>query len=100
MGAEWNSKTDLDIARAASLKPLPEIAAQMGLGEHLLEPYGSSMAKIRLDAIQPPRSEQGNATAAPVIDALREAREARDAKTPGSIPEAAPQAREGSEISH
>ena len=43
--------SDLDIARAASLKPLPEIAAQMGLGEHLLEPYGSSVSKIRLEAI-------------------------------------------------
>ena len=46
-----NSKTDLDIARAASLKPLPEIAEQMGLGEHLLEPYGSSVSKIKLEAI-------------------------------------------------
>jgi formate--tetrahydrofolate ligase len=44
--------TDLDIARRASLKPLPDVAAQMGLGEHLLEPYGSSVAKIRLDAIE------------------------------------------------
>ena len=51
MGAEGNHKTDLDIARAASLKPLPEIAAQMGLGEHLLEPYGSSVSKIKLEAI-------------------------------------------------
>ena len=46
-----NSKTDLDIARAASLKPLPEIAELMGLGEHLLEPYGSSVSKIKLEAI-------------------------------------------------
>jgi formate--tetrahydrofolate ligase len=43
--------TDLEIARAATPKPLLEIAAQMGLGEHLLEPYGSSLAKIRLEAI-------------------------------------------------
>src|SRR5262245_37710905 len=44
--------TDLDIARRASLKPLPDVAAEMGMGEHLLEPYGSSVAKIRLDAIE------------------------------------------------
>jgi formate--tetrahydrofolate ligase len=44
--------TDLEIARAATPKPPLEIAAQMGLGEHLLEPYGSSLAKIRLDAIE------------------------------------------------
>ena len=43
--------SDLDIARRATLKPLPEIASMMGVGEHLLEPYGSSLAKIRLEAI-------------------------------------------------
>lgn len=44
--------SDLEIARAASLKPLNEIAASMGIGEHLLEPYGSSVAKIKLEAIE------------------------------------------------
>ena len=44
--------SDLDIARTASLKPLNEIAATMGIGEHLLEPYGSSVAKIKLEAIE------------------------------------------------
>jgi formate--tetrahydrofolate ligase len=43
--------TDLDIARRARLLPMPEIAAQMGIGPHLLEPYGYDVAKIRLDAI-------------------------------------------------
>ncbi|MDQ3468434.1 MAG: formate--tetrahydrofolate ligase [Actinomycetota bacterium] len=43
--------SDLAIARAATAKPLAEIAARMGIGEHLLEPYGSDLAKIRLDAI-------------------------------------------------
>ena len=43
--------SDLAIARAATAKPLPEIAAEMGIGEHLLEPYGTSLAKIRLEAI-------------------------------------------------
>ena len=43
--------TDLDIARAANPKPMADIAGQMGLGEHLLQPYGSDVAKIRLDAI-------------------------------------------------
>jgi formate--tetrahydrofolate ligase len=44
--------SDLEIARAATPKPLLEIAAQMGIGEHLLEPHGSSLAKIRLEAIE------------------------------------------------
>jgi formate--tetrahydrofolate ligase len=43
--------TDLDIARRARLLPMPEIAAKMGIGPHLLEPYGYDVAKIRLDAI-------------------------------------------------
>ncbi len=43
--------TDLDIARRAHLLPMPEIAAKMGIGPHLLEPYGYDVAKIRLDAI-------------------------------------------------
>ncbi len=43
--------SDLEIARAASAKPLSEIAAKMGIGEHLLEPYGRELAKISLEAI-------------------------------------------------
>jgi formate--tetrahydrofolate ligase len=43
--------TDLDIARRAKLKPLPDVAAEMGLAESVLEPYGEHVAKIKLDAI-------------------------------------------------
>ncbi len=43
--------SDLAIARAASTKPLPDIASAMGIGQHLLEPYGESVAKIKLEAI-------------------------------------------------
>ncbi len=42
---------DLRIARRAALKPLDEIADGMGIGEHLLEPYGEGVAKIKLEAI-------------------------------------------------
>jgi formate--tetrahydrofolate ligase len=44
--------TDLEIARAAHPKPMSEIAHKMGIGEHLLEPYGSDLAKISLDAVE------------------------------------------------
>jgi formate--tetrahydrofolate ligase len=44
--------TDLEIARRATPKPMSEIAAKMGIGEHLLQPYGSDLAKIKLDAIE------------------------------------------------
>jgi formate--tetrahydrofolate ligase len=43
--------TDLEIARQARLLPMPDIAAKMGIGPHLLEPYGYDVAKIRLEAI-------------------------------------------------
>jgi formate--tetrahydrofolate ligase len=43
--------SDLEIARGASLKPLTDIAAQMGLREGLLEAHGDDLAKIRLEAI-------------------------------------------------
>jgi formate--tetrahydrofolate ligase len=43
--------TDLEIARKARLLPMPEVAAKMGLGAHLLEPYGYDVAKIRMEAL-------------------------------------------------
>ncbi|HET8683648.1 MAG TPA: formate--tetrahydrofolate ligase [Micromonosporaceae bacterium] len=43
--------SDLDIALAAGLKPLVDIAGEMGIGGHLLEPYGDSVAKIKLAAL-------------------------------------------------
>lgn len=44
--------SDLDISRATALKPLEDVAAQLGLGAHLLEPYGRTVAKISLDALE------------------------------------------------
>src|SRR5439155_1602245 len=32
-------------------RPVPDVAADMGIGPHLLEPYGPAVAKIRLEAI-------------------------------------------------
>ncbi len=42
--------TDLDIANAATLKPIGEIAAQLGLTADDIEQYGPYKAKVRLDA--------------------------------------------------
>ena len=44
--------SNLDIARQASLKPIEDVAGEMGLGSHLLEPYGRDVMKINLDAIE------------------------------------------------
>jgi len=43
--------SDLEIARAGKLAPLTDIAAQMGIGPHLLEQHGDELAKIRLEAL-------------------------------------------------
>jgi len=43
---------NLEVARQAKLEPLEEIASGMGIGGHLLEPYGEGVAKIKLDAIE------------------------------------------------
>lgn len=43
--------SDLDISRATRLKPISEVAAGIGIGEHLLEPYGRNVAKVSLAAI-------------------------------------------------
>ena len=44
--------SDLEIARSAQLKPVDDIASQIGLGMHLLEPYGEQVMKIKLAAIE------------------------------------------------
>ncbi|MCA3323419.1 MAG: formate--tetrahydrofolate ligase [Roseomonas sp.] len=44
--------TDLDIARAATLKPIAEIAQRAGIPADALEPYGKYKAKIGLDFIR------------------------------------------------
>jgi formate--tetrahydrofolate ligase len=43
--------SDLEISRSAELRPVSAVAADLGIGEHLLEPYGHAVAKISLDAI-------------------------------------------------
>ena len=43
--------TDLEIARAATLRPIDEVAADMGIPSDSVEHYGKQMAKISLDAI-------------------------------------------------
>lgn len=44
--------SDLEIAQAASLAPLTDIAAQLGLDSEVLEPYGRHVAKVDL-AVMP-----------------------------------------------
>jgi formate--tetrahydrofolate ligase len=43
--------SDLAIAKGATLHPLVDVAAGMGIGPHLITPYGREVAKIELAAI-------------------------------------------------
>lgn len=43
---------DIDIARAATLRPLGEIAERIGLRSEELIPYGPTKAKVHLDALK------------------------------------------------
>jgi len=45
-------KSDIEIARAARLRPIHEIAAGLGLGTEDLDLYGDTKAKVRAAAIQ------------------------------------------------
>ncbi|HSQ96030.1 MAG TPA: formate--tetrahydrofolate ligase [Croceibacterium sp.] len=44
--------TDIEIARAAKMKPITEIGARLGIPEDALEPYGRTKAKIAMDWIK------------------------------------------------
>ena len=41
----------IEIARRATLRPITEVAAQMGIAPALLEPYGDHVAKVHLHAV-------------------------------------------------
>jgi len=44
--------TDIQIAQAATLRPISEIAARLGLDEADIEPYGRTKAKVPLSVIE------------------------------------------------
>ncbi|HWI85115.1 MAG TPA: formate--tetrahydrofolate ligase [Sphingomonas sp.] len=44
--------TDLEIARAATLKPITQIAAGLGIPDEAVDPYGRFKAKLSLDWLQ------------------------------------------------
>ena len=44
--------SDVEIAQAAKLKPIAEVAGELGLGPDEIEPYGRFKAKVGLEALQ------------------------------------------------
>jgi formate--tetrahydrofolate ligase len=51
--------SDLEIAQAASLRPISDVAADLGVDEQYLEHYGRGVAKIDLAALDAPRAGAG-----------------------------------------
>ena len=52
-------KTDIEIAQAAELRPIQEIAAKIGLGPEDIVPYGHHKAKIPLETARSKGSGDG-----------------------------------------
>lgn len=52
-------KTDIEIAQSARLRPIEEIAAQIGLSEEDLELYGRYKAKVSLNVLKKKEGEKG-----------------------------------------
>jgi formate--tetrahydrofolate ligase len=53
--------TDIEIARAATLKPIADIAARLNIPDDALEPYGRHKAKIGFDFINSVRDRKDGA---------------------------------------
>lgn len=51
-------KTDIQIARECQLKPIGDIAAQLGISQELIEPYGRYMAKVPISLIDEKRMKK------------------------------------------
>ena len=51
-------KTDIQIARECELKPIGEIASQLGIAPEEIEPYGRYMAKVPVSQIDKERVRQ------------------------------------------
>src|SRR5580692_4572334 len=46
-----NPQSDIEIAQAAAMRPIGEIAAKLGIPDEALSPYGRFKAKVGLDYV-------------------------------------------------
>ena len=51
-------KTDIQIARECELKPIGDIATQLGIAPEEIEPYGRYMAKVPVSLINEAKVRQ------------------------------------------
>ena len=61
--------SDIEIAQAANIRPITEIAAQLGIGEDQIESYGRYKAKIGLDTLKNNRKQKGKLVLVTAISA-------------------------------
>ncbi|GAA5023378.1 formate--tetrahydrofolate ligase [Terrabacter aeriphilus] len=62
--------TDLEIARAATLRPLTDVAADLGVRPEHLEPYGRDVAKIDLAVLDEPSTRHPSSATYVVVTAM------------------------------
>ena len=74
--------SDIDIARAAPIKPIVEIAEGLGIPQDALAPYGHTKAKVSLDHI---RSQSGNPDAKLILVTAITPTPAGEGKTTTSV---------------
>ena len=53
-------KTDIQIARECELKPISDIAEQLGIAPEKVEPYGRFMAKVPASLIDEEKVKKSN----------------------------------------
>ena len=53
-------KTDIEIAHEAHLQPIKDVAAQIGISEEILEPYGKYIAKVPYTTIDESKVAKSN----------------------------------------
>ena len=66
--------SDIAIAQAAKLRPIPDVAAELGLGPDEILPYGRYKAKISAEAVAARRSRPGGWCWSPASTRRRPAR--------------------------
>ncbi|MER7071092.1 formate--tetrahydrofolate ligase [Terrabacter sp. NPDC000476] len=62
--------TDLEIARAATLRPLTDVAADLGVSPEHLEPYGRDVAKVDLAVLDGPSTRHPSPATYVVVTAM------------------------------
>ncbi len=51
VGKEWGMKSDIEIARSIKLRPILDVATELGLSEEEIDYYGRNKAKIHLNVL-------------------------------------------------